>query len=148
MAFHNHNVQPTLPSVKWLGWVSCTDNKADFEKAKVSNTDVDLALLEFCNTTITGMSESPAQLLMGRYLRSNLLMFLSHQTVAQLEKSFRFVIHNKTTISSKHPRLYHRSNQMTEYGTNVRQSRNQLIVVAKNVSPCLYIVKNTNVTKT
>jgi len=51
-----------------------------FKKAQVSNTDVNLTLLEFCNITITGMSESPAQLLMGKNLRSSLPMLSSQLT--------------------------------------------------------------------
>ena len=45
-----------------------------FSKAKESNTSTDLTLLEYRNTPISGIGLSPAQLLMSRRLRSNLLM--------------------------------------------------------------------------
>jgi len=39
-----------------------------FQKARDSGTDQSLALLEFQNTPIVGMAESPSQLLMGGVL--------------------------------------------------------------------------------
>ena len=44
------------------------------KKAKEAGNDEYLALLEFWNTPISGLSESPTQLLMGRHLRSSLPM--------------------------------------------------------------------------
>ena len=44
--------------------------KSLFKKAKESHCDPELALLEFRNTPIAGLASSPAQLLMGRRLRS------------------------------------------------------------------------------
>jgi len=50
--------------------------KQIFKNAKVNDSGIDLALLEFHNTPISGMAESPAQLLIGRNLCSSLLMTL------------------------------------------------------------------------
>ena len=46
--------------------------KSLFKKACDEGSDEEMALLEFCNTPVTGVEESPAQLLMSRRLRSNL----------------------------------------------------------------------------
>ena len=48
--------------------------KSLLKQAKEAGNDEYLALLEFWNTRISGLSESPAQLLMGRHLRSSLPM--------------------------------------------------------------------------
>ena len=60
--FAEHNVQ-TIKSL--------------FKKANEASSDEYLALLEFRNTPVTGLSESPAQLSMGRRLRSSLPMISS-----------------------------------------------------------------------
>ena len=51
--------------------------KSLFKKANEAGSDEYLALLEFRNTPVTGLSESPAQLSMGRRLRSSLPMISS-----------------------------------------------------------------------
>jgi len=43
-----------------------------FKKAQDEGKDIEMAILEFRNTPITGLDESPAQLLMSRHLRSHL----------------------------------------------------------------------------
>ena len=48
-----------------------------FKKAKDDGNDEYLAMLEFQNSPITGLYESPAQLLMGRRLQSALPRFPS-----------------------------------------------------------------------
>ena len=45
-----------------------------FKKAYDEGKDVEIVLLEFRNTAITGLDESPAQLLTSRHLRSSLPM--------------------------------------------------------------------------
>ena len=45
-----------------------------FKKAHDEDKDAEMALLEFRNTPITGLDQSPAQLLMSRRLRSSLRM--------------------------------------------------------------------------
>ena len=45
-----------------------------FKKAHDEGSDKEMALLEFRNTPVTGIEESPAQLLMSRRLRSSLFM--------------------------------------------------------------------------
>ena len=48
-----------------------------FKKAHDENKDAEMALLEFRNTPITGLDQSPAQLLMSRHLRSSLPMIVT-----------------------------------------------------------------------
>jgi len=43
-----------------------------FKKAQDEGKDIEMALLEFRNTPITGIDESPTQLLMSRHLQSSL----------------------------------------------------------------------------
>ena len=43
-----------------------------FKKAQDEGKDIEMGLLELRNTPITGLDESPAQLLMSRHLRSQL----------------------------------------------------------------------------
>ena len=45
-----------------------------FKKAYDEGNDAEMALLEFQNTTITGLDQSPAQLLMSRHICSSLSM--------------------------------------------------------------------------
>jgi len=45
-----------------------------YSEKQESNTSIELALLEYRNTPISGMDLSPLQLLMSRRLRSNLPM--------------------------------------------------------------------------
>ena len=47
------------------------------KKAKDAGTSEQLALLEFRNSPVAGMNESPTQLLMGRRLQSTLPMLPS-----------------------------------------------------------------------
>ena len=51
--------------------------KSLLKKAKEAGSDEHLALLEFRNTPVSGLNESPAQLLMSRHLRSSLPMIPS-----------------------------------------------------------------------
>ena len=51
--------------------------KSLLKKAKETGTDEQLALLEFRNTPVSGLSYSPAQLLMARRLESSLPMIPS-----------------------------------------------------------------------
>ena len=43
-----------------------------FKKAQDEGKDVEMVLLEFRSTPITGLDESPAQLLMSRHFRSHM----------------------------------------------------------------------------
>ena len=59
--------------------------KRMLKKAGDEGTDVHLALLEYRNTPLTGTSFSPAQMLMGRALRSKLPVTNKHLKPAQVE---------------------------------------------------------------
>ena len=65
---------PHFPQSNGLAERNVQTVKNLLKKAKESGCDPDLALLEFRNTPITGLNSSPAQLLMGRRLRSRLPM--------------------------------------------------------------------------
>jgi len=58
---------PQYPQSNGLSEHNVQTMKTIFKKARDSGTDVNLALWEFWNTPITGMAESPSQLLMGRH---------------------------------------------------------------------------------
>ena len=59
---------PHFPQSNGLAERNVQTVKNLFKKAKESGCDPELALLEFRNTPITGLSDSPAQLLMGQRL--------------------------------------------------------------------------------
>ena len=63
---------PHFPQSNGLAEHNVQTVKNLFKKTKESGCDPELALLEFRNTLITGLSDSPAQLLIGRRLRSSL----------------------------------------------------------------------------
>ena len=65
---------PNFPQSNGLVERNVQTIKRVIRKAKESNSSVDLALLEYRNTPISGMNLSPAQLLMNRRLRSSLPM--------------------------------------------------------------------------
>ena len=68
---------PTYPQSNGLAERYVQTIKKLLKKAIDSGSDEALALLEFCNTPITGMSYTPAQLLMSRRLHGCLLMTAS-----------------------------------------------------------------------
>ena len=68
---------PQFPQSNGLAERNVQTIKNILKKAKDTNCDEQLALLEFRNSPITGISESPAQLLMGRRLQSTLPMIHS-----------------------------------------------------------------------
>jgi len=121
--------------------------KQIFKKAQVSNTDVDLALLEFRNTIITAMSESPAQLLMGKNLRSSLPMLPSQLTPPnsgtvrekpqsrQLQQKQNFDKASKTLLP-----LRPKDRVRYKCGSKWKPA----IVVAKHVPPRSYVIKTTS----
>nr|XP_039255975.1 uncharacterized protein K02A2.6-like isoform X1 [Styela clava]XP_039255976.1 uncharacterized protein K02A2.6-like isoform X1 [Styela clava] len=63
---------PRYPRSNGLAERNVQTMKNLLKKAKFSNQDFFLAVLEFRNTPITGMNESPAELLMSRKLRSRI----------------------------------------------------------------------------
>ena len=65
---------PTYPQSNGLVERNVQSIKNLLKKAHDAGKAEELALLEFRNTPITGLNESPAQLLMGRRLRSSLPM--------------------------------------------------------------------------
>ena len=65
---------PRFPQSNGFAECNVQTIKSLLKKAKEAGNDEYLALLEFRNTHISGLSESPAQLLMGRNLRSSLPM--------------------------------------------------------------------------
>ena len=65
---------PNFPQSNGLVERNVQTIKRVIRKAKESNASVDLALLEYRNTPISGINLSPAQLLMSRRLRSSLPM--------------------------------------------------------------------------
>ena len=65
---------PRFPQSNWFAERNMQTIKSLLKKAKEAGNDEHLAVLEFRNTLISGLSESPAQLLMGRHLRSSLPM--------------------------------------------------------------------------
>ena len=65
---------PAYPQSNGLVERNMQSIKCLFQKARDVGTDEELALLEFRNTPITGLNESPAQLLMSRHLHSALPM--------------------------------------------------------------------------
>ena len=76
----NFNVvtsSPHFPQSNGLAERNVQTIKNLFKKAKEAGSDDHLALLEFRNTPISGLSDSPAQLLMGRRLRCSLPMISS-----------------------------------------------------------------------
>lgn len=68
---------PHFPQSNGLAERNVQTVKTILRKAKESGCDPELALLEFRNTPITGLDDSPAQLLMGRRLQSSLPMIPS-----------------------------------------------------------------------
>ena len=72
--FHLVTSSPTYPQSNGLVQRNVQSMKRLFQKARDVGTDEELALLEFRNTPITGLNESPTQLLMSRRLRSVLPM--------------------------------------------------------------------------
>lgn len=138
---------PHFPQSNGLAERYVQTMKQILKKAKVSDTDVDLALLEFRNTAITGMSASPAQLLMGRNLRSSLPMLPSQLTppnsstvreklqIRQSKQKYNF---DKT--SKALPPLKPNDRVRYKCGSKWKPA----VVVAKHVSPRSYVVKNTN----
>ena len=65
---------PHFPQLNSLAECNVQTVKNLFKKAKESGLDPEIALLEFRNTPITGLNNSPAQLLMGQRLRSSIPM--------------------------------------------------------------------------
>ena len=63
---------PTYPQSNGLVECNVQTIKHLFKKSRDEGKDVEMALSEFWNTPITGLDESPAQLLMSRHLRSHL----------------------------------------------------------------------------
>ena len=65
---------PTYPQSNGLAERNVHSIKQLLKKAREEGKDEMMALLEFRNTPVTGLRESPAQLLMSRHLRSSLPM--------------------------------------------------------------------------
>ena len=65
MAFNCCHIQSPFSSVKWVCWAQHTNHEEHSQKSKEAGSDEYLAFL-FRNSPISGMNESPAQLLMGR----------------------------------------------------------------------------------
>ena len=104
-------------------------------------------MLKFRNTAIIGMSESQAQLLMGRNLRSSLPMLPSQltppnsSTVRQkLQVCQSQQKHNFDKTSKTLPPL--KPNERVRYKCGSKWK--PAIVVVKHVSPRSYVVKNNN----
>ena len=68
---------PRFPQSNGMAERNVQTVKNLYKKAKEAGSDDQLALLEFRNSPIAGMNESPAELLMGRKLQSTLPMLPS-----------------------------------------------------------------------
>ncbi len=67
-----HTLQPGFPSSNGMAERSIKTVKHMLKKAMQTGTDPQLVLLSLRNTPMTGLNMSPAQMLMGRVLRSTL----------------------------------------------------------------------------
>ena len=93
----NGLVERNVPTVKQL-----------LRKADQSKQDAFLALLEFRNSPISGMEESPAELLMSRKLRTRLPT--SKSLLQPQPRSTSQIHHNLLTRQQRHKEFY-------DYGT-------------------------------
>jgi hypothetical protein len=72
MGIQNFNVQSSFPLSNGMSERTIETTKNLLRKADDEGNDPYIAFLEYRNTPITGMQESPAQLLMSRMLKSKL----------------------------------------------------------------------------
>ena len=114
-------------------------------KADESKQDAFLALLEFCNSPISGMDESPAELLMSRKLRTRLPT--SKSLLQPQPRSTSQIHHNLLTSQQRQKAFYDRGTQpfsKLHEGEPVRMKRGRewtpSVVVKKHKAPHLYIV--------
>ena len=135
---------PHFPQSNGLAERNVQTIKSLFKKAKESHCDPELALLEFRNTPITGLDSLPAQLLMGRRLRSCLPMIL---TVLDTDTSMK--VRDSLVKQQQWPQLYHdrQSKPLTPLKPNevVRVKHgNQwkpAVVIRRHTAPRSYIIK-------
>ena len=136
---------PGYPQANGLAENMVKTVKRTLKKAAATGTDPHLALLSLRNTAVTGLDVSPAQMLMGRVLRSPLPC-----TSAVLQPS---------TPKDIHDRLRHLQTQREKYynvgtrplpeltpGTTVhmktRQGWKPAVVLSKRVEPRSYCVES------
>lgn len=118
--------------------------KAMLKKAQSSNGEPYIALLEYCNTPIEGVGISPAQLLMGRRLKSKLpvsttLLTPEGQTPVQDKQLYK---------QMKQKIYYDRQTRLLpdlQTGENVRIQRGETwqpaVVVNRHQQPRSFIVR-------
>ena len=103
---------PRFPQSNGFAEQNVQTIKSLLKKAKEAGNDEYLALLEFRNIPISGLSKSPAQLLMGRNLRSSLPMlpWTLEPSLQMLHKSRTSWLSGrlgKSTIMIRVQSLYH-----------------------------------------
>ena len=117
------------------------------KKAKDDGNDEYLAMLEFRNSPITSLYESPAQLLMGRRLQSALPMFPS-----LLEQTCNSNVKQKLNDRQMKQKFYYdriakqllplKSNDVVRFKHN--NSWKQAVVVGSHFTPRSYTIRTTN----
>ena len=114
------------------------------KKAHDEGKDEELTLLEFRNTPITGLDESPAQLLMSRHLRSSLPMAVTmfqpsvsvgvREKLKQRQQRQKGIYDNRTKpMSSLQP------NDVVRYQTG--RMWKPAVVISKHSSPRSYNIR-------
>ena len=135
---------PHFPRSNGLAERNVQTIKSLFKKAKESHCDPELALLEFRNTPIAGLASSPAQLLMGRRLRSRFPMI---PTVLDTDTSMK--VRDSLIKQQQRSQLYHnrQSKPLTPLKPNevVRVKHGSqwkpAVVIRKHTTPRSYIMK-------
>ena len=138
---------PHFPQSNGLAERHVQTVKNIIRKAKDSGSDVSLALLELRNTPIAGMAESPAQLLMGRNLRSSLPMM-----PAQLSTPYSQTCRQKLESRQVKQKLQYdksakllpplQANDVVRYLNG--SSWAQATVIKQHSTPRSYIIKTAN----
>ena len=135
---------PTYPQSNGLVERNVQTIKRLLKKAREEGKDEMMALLEFRNTPVTGLQESPAQLLMSRRLRSSLpmtAMMLKPQigtgAKAALECRQARQKHYYDKTAKSLPEL--KSNDVVRYPGN--KSWEPAVVVGKHASPRSYDIR-------
>ena len=135
---------PHFPQSNGLAERNVQTVKNLFKKAKESGRDPEMALLEFRNTPITGLNSSPAQLLMGRRLRSSLPMISTCLDAESSNEARGSLIKQQQRSQAYFNR---QSKPLNELKTNdvVRLKHGnrwkKAVVLSKHTAPRSYILK-------
>ena len=100
--FTINTTSPNFPQSNGLIERNVQTIKRLIKKAKESNTSIDLVLLEYRNTPISGMNLTPAQLLMSRRLRSSLPMSQGLLKPAVCERTYRQAAEATKILQQRH----------------------------------------------